>query len=310
MYGRPQAWVLVALSLVSLSGCRGVASVRFANEYDCPMERVTQSRLGGGLYRVTGCGRVVDYVCLEGLCDLEREGAHEPSRRGEIPPVDIVLPGSTLRVFAAEEADGYRIEHLPVSGDACDEVQFRQGSASLRLEATGASRSQPHRAFRIPGTHLRRIVAGSETSIELCGQEHSLAPAERDALRELMVSADPELAPASPATAPASPASPPSPTEEPPSPPSTSTSTPSEESEDSAALRSALDDQAPVVLACVAQPLVALRVTWSAGEAQVSLQGAQAGTPEEGCIRAALGDGLRAPEGSGELLHVVRQASE
>lgn len=76
-----------------------------------------------------------------------------------------------------------------------------------------------------------------------------------------------------------------------------------------AAIRRGLDARAGDVMACVDRDRVAVRVTHHAdGTVRVALTGDLAGTPEEGCVRSALGD-VRAPAGaSGVVLHLVRRS--
>lgn len=74
-----------------------------------------------------------------------------------------------------------------------------------------------------------------------------------------------------------------------------------------AAVRAALDAAHADVLACVARDRVVVRATWdAAGVVSLALQGDLAGSPEEGCVRAAL-SALSAPAGAaGTVLHLVR----
>ena len=75
-----------------------------------------------------------------------------------------------------------------------------------------------------------------------------------------------------------------------------------------AAIRQGLDARADDVLACVDRDRIAVRVTHHAdGTVRVALTGDLAGSPEEGCVRSALGD-VRAPVGpSGVVLHLLRR---
>lgn len=77
-----------------------------------------------------------------------------------------------------------------------------------------------------------------------------------------------------------------------------------------AAIRRGLDSRAGDVMACVDRDRVAVRVTHHTdGTVRVALTGDLSGTPEEGCVRSALGD-VRAPAGaSGVVLHLVRRSA-
>jgi hypothetical protein len=49
----------------ALIGCMGsTAKTRFAREYSCPESQVSVTRLGGGAYRMTGCGQTATYTCI------------------------------------------------------------------------------------------------------------------------------------------------------------------------------------------------------------------------------------------------------
>lgn len=82
-------------------------------------------------------------------------------------------------------------------------------------------------------------------------------------------------------------------------------------SEAELAIRRGLDARAADVLACVDRPSVAVRVTHAAdGHLTIALSGDLRGSPEEGCVRAALGD-VRGPAGEpGVVLHLVRRSAE
>jgi hypothetical protein len=72
------------------------------------------------------------------------------------------------------------------------------------------------------------------------------------------------------------------------------------------AIRAGLDAHRADIYACTQHDPTVLRVTYTAdGELEVHLAGGLEGSPEEGCVRAAL-SGARAPEGeSGTVLHLV-----
>jgi hypothetical protein len=74
-----------------------------------------------------------------------------------------------------------------------------------------------------------------------------------------------------------------------------------------ATIRRGLDARAADVLACVDRESVAVRVTHAAdGQVAITLSGELRGSPEEGCVRAALGE-VRAPAGeAGVVVHLVR----
>lgn len=74
------------------------------------------------------------------------------------------------------------------------------------------------------------------------------------------------------------------------------------------AIRRGLDARAEDVFSCVDRDRVTVRVTHHAdGTVMVALTGDLAGSPEEGCVRSALGD-VRAPSGaSGVVLHLLRR---
>jgi hypothetical protein len=75
------------------------------------------------------------------------------------------------------------------------------------------------------------------------------------------------------------------------------------------ALRAALDARREDALACASRDRLVVSATWTAsGEVSLALSGDLAGSPEEGCVRAALGDlraeGVTAP---GTILHLLRR---
>lgn len=72
-------------------------------------------------------------------------------------------------------------------------------------------------------------------------------------------------------------------------------------------IRRGLDARAADVLACVDRESVAVRVTHAVdGHVAITLSGELRDSPEEGCVRAALGD-VRAPAGeAGVVVHLVR----
>jgi hypothetical protein len=74
------------------------------------------------------------------------------------------------------------------------------------------------------------------------------------------------------------------------------------------ALRAAIDERRDDILACVGRDRAVVRFEWTAsGPLAITLSGALAGTVEEGCVRAALGDLAAAPGTEGALLHLVRR---
>lgn len=73
-----------------------------------------------------------------------------------------------------------------------------------------------------------------------------------------------------------------------------------------AAVRQWLDKGAAGVVACTGKSPTALVVDVSAAGPHVSIRGAAPGTPEEGCVKSALGTPPTLPAGSGQILHVVK----
>lgn len=71
-------------------------------------------------------------------------------------------------------------------------------------------------------------------------------------------------------------------------------------------IRAGLDAHHADIYACTQHDPTVLRVTYTSdGELEIHLSGGLEGSPEEGCVRAALA-GARAPEGeSGTVLHLV-----
>lgn len=74
-----------------------------------------------------------------------------------------------------------------------------------------------------------------------------------------------------------------------------------------AVVRAGLDARRGDVLACASRPSVVVRATYASdGSVVFGLNGELAGSPEEGCVRAAL-DGVRVEPGeAGVVLHLVR----
>lgn len=73
-------------------------------------------------------------------------------------------------------------------------------------------------------------------------------------------------------------------------------------------LRTTLNAQREDVLACVSRDRVVVRATWNGtGEVSWALDGELRGSPEEGCVRAALGPLRVDAPSDGTLLHLVRR---
>jgi hypothetical protein len=75
--------LLTFLSLaVTLAGCAGLAMSgaaedRAEHDLKCPSDKLTSEDIGGGAYRVVGCGREATYVCQTGdhtttVCQREK----------------------------------------------------------------------------------------------------------------------------------------------------------------------------------------------------------------------------------------------
>lgn len=77
-----------------------------------------------------------------------------------------------------------------------------------------------------------------------------------------------------------------------------------------AAIRRGLDARSEDILACVDRSTVAVRVNHAAdGTLSITLSGDLRSSPEEGCVRAAIGD-VRVPGGEpGVVVHLVRHRS-
>lgn len=76
------------------------------------------------------------------------------------------------------------------------------------------------------------------------------------------------------------------------------------------AIRRGLDARAEDVMACVDRDRVTVRATFHAdGAVVLALTGDLAGSPEEGCVRSAIGD-VRVPAGeSGVVLHLLHRSA-
>ncbi len=73
-------------------------------------------------------------------------------------------------------------------------------------------------------------------------------------------------------------------------------------------VRALLDARREDVLACASRERVVVRASWSAsGDVGWTLEGELAGSPEEGCARAALGPLHVDVTAAGTLLHLVRR---
>jgi hypothetical protein len=67
---------------LTLAGCAGMmmsgaAEDRAEHDLNCPSDKLTSEDVGGGAYRVTGCGREATYVCQTGektttVCQREK----------------------------------------------------------------------------------------------------------------------------------------------------------------------------------------------------------------------------------------------
>jgi len=120
--------------------------------------------------------------------------------------------------------------------------------------------------------------------------EQALAEAARPDGSDLATEPSPLVVADAPGVSPASPG------------PAASVTSPSFE----APVRAELDAHRDDILACAPVPRVLVRARWTApGPVALTLEGALSGSAEERCVQAALG-ALAAPEGTGDLLHLVR----
>jgi hypothetical protein len=317
-----------------------------ATSLDCPADRVLVRDLGVDRYRGTGCGRTVALDCSDDCRAIEAateitpraEVAYRAAFELLCAPaaVDIVEEGDAF--VASCRGIGVRYACAPDSGCArlgpIDEARYllRQLEPAA-LDCLSRSRADLRVSFDSRG-HVVRVDAEGIRPVRMRGfqRDRETAETKQECIRELFgpFPAFPELAatdvvfavggpgarrpsqlstlapPAALETEPTSPVPPPEPAPAPAEPEPAATAS-SERLAAEAELRAALDARSGAILACTGTPSAVLELRAEAdGPMTLALRGALAGSPEEGCVRSAVGP-LERPGGfgAGVLVHLV-----
>lgn len=187
----------------------------------------------------------------------------------------ILVASATLVACASFDAS-VRARHLATEALACDAVALEpRGEAVWHAEGCGraidVACTTAHAEPQCTRVRLRTSQAASRSDASMRAAPEDAVPSRRS--RE----------------------------------PSGETRGPSGETREQA-LRTVLEARRQDVLACVERDRVAVRARWDAqGAVTLALLGDLAGSPEEGCVRAALDD-FRAPPGEpGEIVHLLRR---
>ncbi len=310
---------------------------------ECPPARVLVRDLGVDRYRGVGCGRVVVLDCGRG-CRVEERPAPIAPRAEVAYRAAFELLCAPDAVAVAGEPDGFVATCRGVGvryacrGEGCERVgpvealpyALRQLEPSA-LDCLSRSRVDLRVSFDSRG-HVVRVDAEGIRPVRMRGfvRDGEAAETKQECIRALF-----EPLPASPAHAGTdvifalggpgarrpsqlSMLAPPAASEPAPQAPATPTrsaSTPAapapsaspEQQAAEAALRAALDARAAAILACTGTngAVVELRAE-AEGPLAVTLRGALAGSPEEGCVRSAVGALERPPAlGAGTVVHLV-----
>lgn len=312
---RSQATLLVALGSLLL-GCSNPARVRFANEFNCPAERVEIVDLGAFSYRAAGCGQEVVYVCRRDLCVTDR--ARPTNTSGEEPQRGYA-PSARRRArvdegqIAGGDAVRFQLDHIydvelvyapsvdrahvmtritaPPSHPSCAQLVIEGDQTEVAFASSGdALAAEPDR--------LLALARARSIRIRPCGQVVSLTRDDSLAFQSFLRRTGELRRGAFAAGA-----------IDPPAGTSDSAPTPASSSDPEAAMRAWVDSQREVILGCVAADLVIVRVSRGpSGTTLVSLQQPHAGTPGEGCVRAALGEPPAGLAVGREVVHAVRRA--
>lgn len=263
------ALVLVAL----LGGCGGIAghvADVAARQHDCPRDRVrVESSAGHWTYWVSVCGRRRLYSAADSRVE---DITSTVSSDGRVTAGTPLPPRPTPPTWSGHEVDEFR--DVTVAGVmAC----FPADRAAVRVRATVSSRG---------AVTYSRVVSAATASEQACVRDY-LAGATGAAVADRSRTADIEY---TRAAIPAPRATP-------------SAATPAAADP----VRAAVDGRRAAVLACVGGATVVCELTVAGdGSISVALRGDLAGTPEEGCVRAALaGIYAPAPATPGVVLHPV-----
>ncbi|HEY4102507.1 MAG TPA: S1C family serine protease [Polyangiaceae bacterium] len=134
-----------AMALVSLGvgiGCAGAFTVQtvtrmYSREYDCPEHNVKVREIGGGRYRVTGCGRdEIAYQCFGTTCSPQSEKVEVAVRLKEPRAEDAEKPVSLARVEKNKKGSSTVLLDMPLDAKTVFKLRGQPSSdraVQLRL---------------------------------------------------------------------------------------------------------------------------------------------------------------------------------
>lgn len=258
---------------VLLCGCfdhSGAMQVRAASEIGCLERNVDIVRMPGNAYRARGCGRDLIYVCAQGGWGptcVLQSSSERQTTRRSAAPT------TAVPTEWSNEAVLNLLTRLETSTRACVPDERLPLAVELEIMPDGSVR---HRGVQL--TTLAPLEAECMSAALRDARATGRAAAPRTAvLRVAPRAAGGERV---------------------------------EQAEDQvgASVRRQLDTIAEGILACVDASAVAVAASWTtSGEVTLSLRGDRAGTPEEGCVRAAASRVHLEPPPTtaGALIHAV-----
>lgn len=278
-------YIAASLVLLAAPACASSAvSSRAAHDFGCLGMRITVEHQGGDRYTAEGCDLRATYTCTGSTCvrESEIEDRRGARRAAEAPGAYLSAHGANLQRCAGSEGE------LALVFDprgSLEQIESWEGETPEARECL---------ADALAGTRLDAPQL-EETVLRVDLARMEIVPDDRPRQGAEPRTPAPESAPAAePAPVPAPPP----------------TAEPAQASETDATeqrLRAALDERTGDILDCAAADRVVLHLQWTeSSPPRVSVQGELSGTPNEGCIRAALAEDLSISPGSpGALIHLV-----
>lgn len=275
---------LTVLALGLATACGGGAdayeagaSRRARAELSCP-QAITRPTGAGG-YVAVGCGRRQSYTCVTDVRGHGFAAHREAVCVPDGPPVSIARTSGDAEAvthYSSTALEDARVvlaaiaDCPPVEHEATIAITIGPDGVATRTETPGV----PVETGTCVVTSLRGAVFATRRTTEVA-----------------RVRLDPH-APSSPATTAPHTSAPPAP-----------------DAAAEAAARRAIDALRTAILACTSGEPIAVSGEWTAtGALSLSLSGALAGTPQDGCVRATARDVVLSPppNGAGAVLHAVR----